>query len=345
MDRYAHGGDIYSRDIRLDFSSNINPLGMPSAALKAIMSDTDMLEVYPDISCTELVKCISVFENVDRKSIFCSNGAADIIYRIAHAFRPRKALLAAPSFSEYAHALEAVECDIEYEKLNEENDFRLTESVLDKISSADIFFLGNPNNPDGRTVKPELMKRICEKCSADNTLLIVDECFMDFVNGNEYKTAKKYLESGVIILKAFTKFYAMAGLRLGYAICSDQGKLQRIKQSGPCWSVSAAAQIAGRAVFSDPDYYEDTRKYIWSEKMYLANSLEKLGFKVFPSEANFILFKSGYELESKLAEMKIAIRSCENYIGLNSSFFRTAVKKHEQNEVLVRALERIVADG
>ncbi len=345
MDRYIHGGDIYSRNIKLDFSSNINPLGMPDAALKALTSNIGMLEVYPDVNCTELVECISGFENVDPKNIFCSNGAADIIYRIVHAFHPKKALLTAPSFSEYAHALEMVGCKIEYEMLSEENDFELTECVLDKINSADIFFLGNPNNPDGKTVKPELLKRICKKCSEKNVLLIIDECFMDFVKGNEYKTAKIYLDSGVIVLKAFTKFYAMAGLRLGYVICSDVDIIRKIKETGPCWSVSSAAQLAGKAVFSDLDYYEKTRKYVWNERDYLSSSLEKLRFRVFSSEANFILFKSEYELEKELEKVKIAVRNCENYIGLNGNFFRTAVKKHEQNEMLINALERIVANG
>lgn len=345
MNEYTHGGDIYSREIEYDFSANINPLGMPEASVKALISNVSAFEVYPDIYCKKLVKAISKFEGVSEKYILCSNGAADLIYRIAYALSPKNALLTAPSFSEYAIALKNVGCKIQYETLYEENNFELTDSVLEKISENDIFFLCSPSNPIGNTVKPELLDKIVKRCTECGTRLVIDECFMDFVNDNEKLMSKKYLEKDVIILKAFTKIFAMAGLRLGYILCREKRVIDKVRESGSCWSVSAAAQIAGIAALSEKGYIEKTKKYIQTERIYLTGELKKLGFKVFPSKANFIFFKSKFDIETPLLERKIAVRSCKNYIGLNKDFFRIAVRKHEENELLINTIERILQNG
>lgn len=345
MTEYTHGGDIYSREIKYDFSANINPLGMPESAVSALVSNISAFEVYPDINCTKLVKAIAHFEGISEKNILCSNGAADLIYRISYALKPKKALLTAPTFSEYALALKNVDCEIEYETLSEKNGFELTESVLKKIPESDIFFLCSPNNPVGNTVKPELLEKIMKQCEKSGTHLVADECFMDFVTGSEKYTAKKYLNSDVIIIKAFTKIFAMAGLRLGYMLCSNPEIIDRVRVCGSCWSVSVAAQIAGTAALSEKGYIEKTRAYVAAEREYLTLELKRLGFSVFPSEANFIFFKSQTDIEKPLLERKIAVRSCENYVGLKKGFFRIAVRKHEENQLLINTIERILQNG
>lgn len=345
MAEYIHGGDIYSRKIEHDFSANINPLGMPESAVNALVSNISAFEVYPDINCTKLVKAIAQYEGISEKNIFCSNGAADLIYRISYALKPKKALLTAPSFSEYALALKNVDCEIQYETLFEENGFELTESVLKKIPKADIFFLCSPNNPVGNTVKPELLEKIVKQCEKSGTHLIADECFMDFVTDSEKYSAKKYLDYGIIVLKAFTKIFAMAGLRLGYMLCSNTEIIDRVRECGSCWNVSAAAQIAGTAALSEKGYIEKTRTYVAAEREYLTRELKRLGFGVFPSESNFIFFKSRTDIEKPLLERKIAVRNCENYVGLKKGFFRIAVRKHEENQLLINTIERILQNG
>lgn len=345
MAEYTHGGDIYSREIEHDFSANINPLGMPESAVNALVSNISAFEVYPDINCTKLAKAIAQFEGISEKKILCSNGAADLIYRISYALKPKKALLTAPSFSEYAIALKNVDCEIEYETLSEENGFELIESVLKKIPEVDIFFLCSPNNPVGNTVKPELLEKVVKQCEKSGTQLVADECFMDFVKDSEKYSAKKHLNSGVIIIKAFTKFFAMAGLRLGYMLCSNTKIIDKVRKCGSCWSVSAAAQIAGTAALSEKRYIEKTRAYVAAEREYLTRELKRLGFGVFPSEANFIFFKSHTDIEKPLLERKIAVRSCENYVGLKKGFFRIAVRKHEENQLLINTIERILQNG
>lgn len=342
MDKYYHGGDIYSREIMYDFSASINPLGMPESSVNALMSDISKLEAYPDPECGELINAVAEYENTKKEYILCGNGASDLICRIVNSLKPKKALLTAPSFSEYARALKNIGCEIKYETLYEENGFAITESALKKISDADIFFLCSPNNPVGNTVAPELLYEIVKKCSETGTQLIIDECFMDFVIDNEKLSAKKYIDSGVIILKAFTKIFAMAGLRLGYIICGDRLILDKISSSGCCWSVSAAAQIAGAAAVCQSGYIKETMEYVKAERDFLIDEIEKFGFKIFPPEANFIFFKSQYDIEEKLLERKIAIRNCENYKGLQKGFFRIAVRTHKENVKLISEIERIL---
>ncbi len=345
MLNYNHGGDIYTREIEYDFSTNINPLGMPLAAISALRSNISALEAYPDVYCTELVKSISEHEGVSKNNILCGNGATDLIYRIIYAIKPQKALLITPTFSEYEFALRNIDCSITYEKLYVENKFDLTDTILQKIQDAEIFFLCNPNNPIGNLISPIMMEKIVNKCVVSETLLVVDECFLDFVIDAEDYTAKKYLKNGVIILKAFTKTYAMAGLRLGYIMCSNKKLIERFRQIGPCWNVSTAAQIAGVAALSDHDYILETRNYIAAERDYLSTAIESFGFKVYSSEANYIFFISALNLEKELLNHKIAIRNCRNYRGLGTGFFRVAVKTHEENIELINAIERILHNG
>lgn len=340
MNRYEHGGN---RDgVTLDFSVNTNPLGMPQGVGKILADSIDSFGRYPDVNCKALRKAIAGYENVSAESILCGNGASDLIYRIVYAVKPKKALLIAPTFSEYERALLNSGCSVRYCALNRENGFTISENVLEYIKDdIDIFFLCNPNNPVGKLISPSLLEKIADKCRTNKICPVVDECFMDFVAGNEEYSAKKYTADGVIILKAFTKIFAMAGLRLGYIICDDCVLRERIAKAGACWSVSVPAQLAGIAAVNERDYIKHTVALVSAEREYLQKSLEQLGFTVYKSDANYILFYSELPLDKLLLSEKIAVRSCENYTALEYGYFRIAVKNHCENETLVRALERI----
>jgi len=164
---YAHGGDIYSYGKKLiDFSANINPLGPPESAKEAYLNSFELCMPYPDYACRKLREAIGQYENVEPAYIFCSCGAADIIYRLVYSMRPQKALITAPSFSEYEEALSGVGCEISYMTLSEEKGFHLTEDILDKMDGCQMVFLCNPNNPTGCLEDFELMKKIVEKADA-----------------------------------------------------------------------------------------------------------------------------------------------------------------------------------
>lgn len=344
MIKSLHGGDIYSRKIDLDFSANINPLGTPQSVRNAVARSADFAANYPDPNCTELKKAISARENVPAESVVCGNGAADLIYRIALTLKPKKALVTAPTFSEYQKALETIGCDVSCHTLSESSDFHLDDSVIDAIGGKDIVFICSPNNPVGNVVDRNVMEKIISKCRAENAVLVIDHCFMDFVAEQE-KYSVLPIYKNVIILKAFTKIYAMAGLRLGYLLCADSELCERIADCGQSWSVSIPAQMAGIAALNEDEYVKKSVSLIRREREYLSQTLTALGFKAYPSKANFILFRCGLPLDKMLLKEKIAVRNCGNYEGLGEGYFRIAVRNHDENTRLIDAIERVIKNG
>ena len=229
----VHGGNIYKFNHKVyDFSANLNPLGMPEEVKYAIIENIDKYESYPDPFNRELTTAIGRFHGVSEDRICCGNGAADIIFRIPLALRPKEALIVSPTFSEYEEALGAADCKIRRHLLTEEKGFILDETVLYAIDeTVDMMFLCNPNNPTGIPVGKELVLSIAEKCRACGAVLVIDECFTEFLDEEEsYSVMSEIAElPNVIVLKAFTKIYAMAGLRLGYCICGCSETAEKIR--------------------------------------------------------------------------------------------------------------------
>jgi len=345
-----HGGDITGYIMQygkppLDFSANINPFGIPHGVKAAVAAAIENADAYPDPLCRKLVNAISQFEGVPSDCIFCGNGAADIIFRIALALKPRLALIAAPTFAEYEQAADTVGCKIKLHHLKAENDFMLTNSIIEQIdSNTDIVFICNPNNPTGQTADVELVKAIADKCRECAAVLVLDECFADFLDEPLKYTFKPYLNGygNLIILKAFTKLYGMAGIRLGYCLCSNIDITQQLKKAGQPWAVSSLAQAAGIAALKENDYVKTTRELIKAERKYLYESFCKLGIKVIGSQANYIFFKTDAEdLDSILKDYGILIRSCSNYHGLDNTYYRIAVRTHGENQQLIAAIKHI----
>lgn len=351
MEVKAHGGDVYSYTRKtnkcpIDFSANINPFGLPDGVKKILKEAIDDFVFYPDVTCGQLKSALSQYENINKDNIFFGNGAAGLIYRLVYAIKPKRALMMAPTFSEYEAALRNVDCNINYYYLKPEDDFRLKEDILNQIKDIDVFFICNPNNPTGMVVEKDLMLEIAKKCREINCCLVIDECFIDFMKEKDQYTCKDIIEKfdNVVILKAFTKTYAMAGLRLGYLLCSNKSLLNKLMMAGQPWSVSVPAQLAGVEALKDKEYLEKTIRSTKIERKYLVKQLEDLGLKVFSGYANYILFKllSPIDLYTKLYNKGILIRRCENYISLDKSFFRIAIRGRSDNKELIKALEEVL---
>lgn len=346
MDKYEHGGDIYSGSVMLDFSANINPLGMSEGVKEAVHRAIECCNAYPDPFCRTLCRKIAEKESVPAEYIVCGNGASDMIYRAVFAARPRRALITAPTFSEYERALEAEGCETEYHELSEENGFELTEDILPKIDGMDMVFLCNPNNPTGKLISPELLSDIIVKCNAAGARLILDHSFIDFSERAAEYPSSELCENGAVIIKAFTKMYSVPGLRLGYMICSDEIFREKVKLSGQSWSVSIPAQAAGIAALEEEDFIERSVIYISREKRYIYEYMGKFPvLEIFPSEANFLLIRSEKPIDEILRKHGIAIRSCRNFRGLGENYFRMAVKSHEDNLKLIFTLRKELNDG
>ena len=225
-----HGGDLYGRTISLDFSANTNPLGTPPAVRQAVIDAAGLLNQYPDPYCRALIAALADFEQVPASYILCGCGAAELIFSFCAAVKPRRALELAPTFSEYATALEAMGSTVDRYPLEAVNSFCLTDGFLSFLGAGqwDALFLCNPNNPTGQTIPHSLLEEILNLCQKKHMRLFVDECFLDLTDGgwdlSLKSQLKDYLE--LFILKAFTKSYGMAGLRLGYCLSADSELLR-----------------------------------------------------------------------------------------------------------------------
>ena len=147
----------------------------------------------------------------------------------------------------------------------------------------------------------------------------------------------------LFILKAFTKSYALAGVRLGYGLSADHQFLAQMAKAGQPWNVSVLAQAAGVAALGEEQFLETTKALLQQERQWLSNALEGLGFWVCPSLANYLLFQGPVHLDTSLKMMGVAIRNCENYYGLGPGWYRIAVRLHAENEKLIQAIEQIIA--
>lgn len=344
----VHGGDIYSHVARtgtapLDFSANVNAAGMPDAVAQALCDSVSLYAAYPDSNCRELTQAVSQKEGVCSEWLFFSNGAADVIFRIAYGLTPTRALVCAPTFSEYEEALLRAGCTVGYHYLVPDNNFDLTEDILGDIAGNNIVFLCSPNNPTGRVIAPELVRRIAQECCTCEATLVVDECFLDFVPDACTLSAKSLLEEfdNLIILKAFTKMYALAGVRLGYALCSSQRTLAALRRAGQPWSVSTPAQVAGVSACAQVDFVAQTVVGTKWERTWFSAKIAPYVDKVFESSANYFLVKAHPDFADRLEKKHILVRRCANYHGLDDTYFRLAVKSRKDNEYLIGVL----ADG
>jgi len=340
LERHEHGGDVYGNpDVILDFSVNTNPLGLPDEVREALVSRMNEFARYPDPQCRELRAAIARHEAVPEDWVLCGNGAADLIYRLCYAAKPRTALVCAPTFSEYERALEQVGCQITHYTLTAENEFALSDAIEEwLVPGIDILFLCHPNNPTGRLIPAELMERILRRARENRMMVIVDECFLDFTDG---VSAKRYLEDmpELVVLKAFTKMYAMAGLRLGYLLAADKSLINKVTAAAQCWSVSVPAQIAGVAALACTDWPDKTRRLVAEERRFLSERLRSFEMTVSPSDANFILVRSKRPLYEPLLQKGILIRRCENFKGLGGSYCRIGVKTRAENIRLIQAVK------
>lgn len=338
-----HGGDIYKDNIILDYSVNVNPFGTPDSVKQAIIDAVCKAELYPDPYCRELIDKISEYENILKEYVICGNGATELIYSYFNVVSPDKVVEIAPTFSEYSTALSKRNCKIIRYNLKKENDFELDEGILDflELENPDVFVLCNPNNPTGRLAKSSLMEKILVLTKEKKIRFFVDECFIDFTeNGLSMKTFLKAFPN-LFILKAFTKSFGMASLRLGYALCSDFELLKKISENVQPWNVSGMAQSAGIAALSERELLNETVKYIANEKQWFSDRLKSLGFYVCPSDANFILFYAPSGLAASLKKYGILIRDCSNFYSLSDGWFRVCVRLHEENERLISAIKSV----
>ena len=338
---YVHGGDIYSQPVRLDFSANVNPYGAPESVRAAVRDAAWKLTAYPDPYCGPLREKLARANGLEKEAVICGNGAAELIYQFAAALRPKEALLPVPSFADYENALAAADCAPVFYPLSRQNGFLLTEDVVERIGpNTDLILLCSPNNPTGRSVPRELLLKILDRCRQTGAWLFLDECFLDLTDEDKAFSLGDHLREGdrVFLLRAFTKAYGMAGLRLGYGLCRNRDLLDRMCRLNQPWNVSTPAQAAGLAALDCPQWPKRARKLFQTEKPFLYAGLTSLGLGVLPGDANFLFFTGEPALYDRLRAQGVLIRNCETYRGLGPGDCRIAVRTRAENEELLKSM-------
>jgi histidinol-phosphate/aromatic aminotransferase/cobyric acid decarboxylase-like protein len=361
----VHGGDIYRNDVTLDFSVNLNPEPAPEEIMTAALRGLELMHNYPDPLQEELRAAIGEMTGASSEDIVCGCGASELMMATVHAVRPRKALITSPCYAGYGYALRAANAEVAEYILKEEADFALDAGFADCITEdTDIVFIANPNNPNGRLIEPEVLEVIKRKCSETGTVLVIDECFLQLT---ERYAEKPDTSDGAVHLRSFTKTFAIPGIRMGYMVCGDRELTAEVRRHLPEWNISAIAErigIAAAKVMSGTGYLEKSNAAIARERNYLAKGLRELGSQVYPSDTNYLLLRqtkelrdrmpgsetrpgsliagSGSGLYDRLLEKGILVRRCANYSGLDESYIRIAVRRHEDNEKLLAALSEII---
>lgn len=338
---------INPKDI-IDFSSNINPKVIPGLE-KYILEGLTECSSYPDINYVNLRNNISDYINIDPSFIIPGNGATEIIYLMMKSIGKRLAILN-PTFSEYERSARLNNLEVINLDLDKNNNFEIDiNSIKENINKFDSLFICNPNNPNG---KVKDLEELLEIMVSNNKLLIVDETFMEFVELEEKYSLIKYVDKydNLFILKAVTKFFGLPGLRLGYGVTSNKNIIENIYKHKEPWTINSFADNLSNYIFKDKDYIKSSKEYYVKEREYMLNALKEINsIKVYDTDTNFVLIKlkqntSNEMKNSLLEEGKILIRDASNFIGLDDSFIRVAIKSHEENEKLIKYMKNFLGD-
>lgn len=352
----VHGADINSAaelygleaDKIIDFSSNINPFIVESMD-KIVAAGVENLQKYPDIKYRRLRKNIADYLRVEDSQVIPGNGATEIIYLLMRNLSGRLAIIN-PTFSEYRKGAEIAGLSVVDFVMDWKKDFKLDlDEIYRRKDEFDSIFICNPNNPDGSVRE---IKKLLEFAEKEGKLLIVDETFIEFADSEKERSLVNMVEKSknLFIIRAVTKFFGIPGIRLGYGISSNRELLQKMYDEKEPWTINSFADSASDFIFKEDEYIRKSKEYFSKERICMINEINKIdGIKAFNSDANFILvrFENRNVLDVKenlLKRAGLLIRDASNFIGLDSSFARVAIKNHEQNTVLVDALRSVLGE-
>ncbi len=333
----------------IDFSANINPLGLSPTLRQSLIQALDQVSYYPNPDYPNLRAAIATHFKVQPDDVEVGNGAVQLIFNTANAVNATHALVLAPTFGEYERAFKRSGMVVDHYTLTATNQFQVdVDDLIQNLQAQpaiDLLCICNPNNPTGQVIKANEMTRVVRYCQAHQIWLIIDEAFMDFVE----RDAESFMpqltsEMPVIILRSATKFFAIPGLRLGFAVTKNATLKQAWQMQAEPWSVNTLAQAFGEKMYADQAYIDQTYQWLETEGPFLKQQLAALPqLTTFPSATNYCLFQCQLpQLREKLWPLGIMIRSCADYVGLDDTYYRVAVRSREENVKLIRALKKCV---
>lgn len=355
-----HGGDLDAiertykipREEIIDFSGNINPLGVPESIKNTIRENADMICTYPDVSYKKLRESIEDYTGVKSEYIVVGNGSTELISLFIKTLLPKKSIIISPAYSEYERELKLVGSEIELFPLQEDDDFKLNiEKLKNKLNNdIDLLVLCNPNNPTGSYLTACEIDSLLSFCVEKNIYIMIDETYVEFSDSDKNVEAmpliKKY--KNLFIIRGTSKFFASPGLRLGYCICSDKDLLNSVSEKKDPWSVNILANLAGIVMFKDTEFIKKSKKLIVSERNKIIKELSELNkIKIYDTQSNFILIKildkniTSAKVFDSLIKDKIVIRDASDFPYLGNHFLRFCILSPENNDLLISKLKSI----
>ncbi len=356
-----HGGNIYNaaklygmkKEDILDYSANINPLGLPPGLKGLLVGEIDNLVNYPDPWCSTLRERIAEYVDITTDSVIVGNGASEVILLLLEMLKPKKVLIPAPSFSEYARAAYRSGIGVEYLPMKEENGFMPDLPEIKKRldnCSCDAVFICNPNNPTSVLLNISELTSLVEFASVKGANIIIDEAFIELTPGGNSNSMVRAVKEypNLFIVRAFTKLFAIPGLRLGYGIGNSR-LVKGMWETKLPWSVNSFACSMGELLSGEKEYLMETARWIEVELKWFYNELSAIpGLKVFEPSTNFVLVKlEGFSLDSgelceKMAKRGILLRDASNFAFLDKRFFRAAVKDRQNNLRFLKVLKEVL---
>ncbi|GKX28005.1 threonine-phosphate decarboxylase [Vallitalea longa] len=336
----------------INFSGNVNPLGVSKNLLELLSKNVNVIGMYPDREYTKLRKQLSKYIGVNYESIIVGNGSTELISIFINIIKPDKAIIVGPTYSEYEREITIGGGSTEYYPLREELDFKLDIEDLktNLTDDTDLLVICNPNNPTSTSIDNKDIKTILEYCKEKNIYVMIDETYIEFTNEMEKITSVGLTESydNLFITRGVSKFYASPGLRLGYGICGNQEIMKKINDLKNPWTINSLASFAGEVMFDDTEYIAETKQFIDNERNRIYDILKDFNdIKVFSPTANFILIKiltdniNSHELFEILIKKNMMIRDASTFRFLDNRFFRFCFMKKDQNNLLLDELSKI----
>ena len=335
----SHGGDIFEKKIIYDFSVSLNPMGTPSEVMDVLKKSLEKITEYPDLKQRRLKKAISAAEGCTVDEVLGGNGSSGIFPAIAQMIKPETVLMISPCFSGYEYAVATINnCRIIYCPERE------IETLPDRIDYyPDMVIIANPNNPTGQNIDEKLLLRIVEKCEEAGSCIVVDECFLPLSNCQHSLASLATGCRNLFVVKAFTKSFAIPGIRIGYVISSAEN-IDKLAAYIPEWDLSVPAIEAGIAcagIMKNTDFLKRSCLLVKKERDYLEKNLSEQGFEVKPSDTCYIMFRGRYDLYDRLLDKGILVRECSDFRGLNKGWYRIAIKDHEANLKMINIIKSL----
>ncbi len=340
----------------LEFSGPINFLGPSPKALEAVKQNAKLIRYYPDPNPVEFKEQIAQYvgNGVEAENLLLGNGSIELIYMIAEILpKGFKALIPVPSFSEYEKAALRVGGEPVFLQLPE--NFALETDKIKKAVTADtkIICICNPHSPSGTLYSKEALLDLVEFCNKKDIIFSIDENYIEFADKSLNNTLAGMVGDyeNLFVIRSVTKFYGMAGIRLGYGIAAGT-LIDKLETMRLPWSINGLAAAVTLAAFNDTEFIQSTKQTIAKNREALAKSLGEIeGLHVYPSVTNFLLVKiqtrklTSTMLKELLTKERILIRDCCTFMGLDDHYFRVTVRSAKDNQKLVETIKQILSQN